>query len=220
MVFKKGKGEKKIAISNSNHLEVEEGLTPCYAIGHNGLISLYNRDNDLVENYLEIEGLINQAEWIELFSTPIHQRNARHKVIFKLLEISYYSSNDIHAYSRMTDWFIALNHSLRKDNDENLDCSDMGRRLQVIFKNFLQIDIFGKKITTGFGDLYKRVRNKTQHGILSSDIELSPVEVDDYRALKRLFFGWICFLVENENARSMASIGEIVDWLEAYRPTT
>ena len=218
MVFKKGKGESKIAISNSNYLELEEGLTPCYAIGRSDLLTLYKRRINLEASFKSLETHLIQAEWVELFSTPIQKRTALQKVIFKLLEISYYSSNEIHAYSRMNDWFIALNHSLRRNNEESLDRSHMGRRLHILFKNILQIDVFGRKLTSGFGDLYDKVRNKTQHGLFSSEIELSPIDEDDFIALKQLFFEWICFLVEHEEARKLESISEVVDWLEAYRP--
>jgi len=209
-------GEKKITISELQEPELEEGLVCCWGIGKDGFISRKSNFILLDLGIWNVADALNTPDWKSLFDTPLDKRNNYQETVFKLLEIAYYSCNDIHANNRMIDWFIGLNHALRKTPGENLKRPRMGSLLSVVFKKTLNKNVFSINFSTGFEDLYGRMRNDILHGILPTDPELSPVGSDDFFALKQLFLELVSFYVENPIVNSSQTMEQAIDAIEAH----
>lgn len=208
--------EKKITISKSTDAEVEEGLSPFYASWGTIDYLYYSNDFSFSLDLASVLHFTEEGIWNDLFDA-VDKRNEYQTKICKLLEISYYSTNNIHAYNRMNDWFIALNYAFRSSDSQDIRRTYLARKLNVIFSNILQEEIFDKKFTKGFEHLYEKVRNNILHGILPVD-ELSTVDESDFKALRFIFYNLIIFMVEDERVNANHSINEFVAYLTQYRP--
>lgn len=216
-IFKANRScEKKAIISNSATPEINEGFSLCYGLDEQN----YNSIKGNFDPNFNISSVSNQLEaeqWTSLFSTPIDKQTELQRKIFKLLEISYYSSNDIHAYTRMINWFIALNYAFRESEDQKINRPHITKNLNIIFSNILKYTPFDCKFNKGFDALYDRVRNNILHGILPH-YELTLVEKNDYEKLKNIFYKLIVFLVENDEINKMKTTSDVITYLKNYRP--
>jgi len=208
--------ECKILITNKKHYDMDEGLIPYYSIVNDSslLKNAQFANPGLNFDYNQFSSN-NRKSILEIIEKNEEDRNEIEKKIAKSLEFLYYIINDPNANNRMTNYFILLNHLFR-DHENDININGINQYINYYFTKLKPMEfVTGKKNTQVLSDLYDRLRNNIQHGIIVSELESSIIDEHDMISLKKIIMETIIILAEHPELNKHKNMKDVFNDMKA-----
>ena len=189
--------ERRIVISNKGLHEVDEGLNSYMAFYKGEYYLCPNEVDKMLFCTSSDFELYNIKKFIRILNKNYEEKSQYEQKICKALEIIYSIYNESYSRERVIKWAILLNYLFREDDDQNLESTDIGRKLRIIFNVIEEKKILEnipkyicpsskktKKISDIMIKIYSSVRNNLMQGKIDFYTEYSVCNLEDMIILK------------------------------------
>lgn len=219
--------ERRIVISNKGVHEVDEGLNSYMAINNGSYMVCPNEVDKALVGSCSDFNLDNIRNIIKILDKSYNEKTEYEQKICKALEIVYSIYNESYSRERVIKWAILLNYLFREDNNHNLESTDIGRKLRIIFnvmegKNILEkLPDFvqsknrrTKKISEIMINIYSRVRNDLMHGKIDFYTEYAVCNLEDMIILKVTVIELLLIMVDDKYLNECETTKEFNSFVE------